>query len=403
MKIVSFSRVVPYEGIPHAGGAYYLAHLRRLLTKHDVTVLAPNTVRNRAALKDYDLSARVILVGATTSTGLTKWALKVLGELRPASSPIEVSQAVRADKQIRSILRNADVIEFQWSENASLVRQVSRINRASRKIVIMHDVLQQKYQRRLRSEAGFKKRIRALLAYLSAVILEPNRLRRCDAVIVFSEKDKDLLAVAKTLAPIIVVPPPLTAGDTSCVHPRVPYRVLFTGAMDRPENDQGIRWFIQECWPRIKSFHPSATLIIAGSSPTEKLFQLASQDNSISVTGYVPDLEPYYVESSLFVVPLFQGAGVKFKTISAMLHGLPVVSTTVGAEGVGPDRLFGAIADDASHFSAAVSRLLTDSVLWEEVSEKSSQWASQAYGLKRFHQALDEALDYATADLRSQF
>lgn len=394
MKIVSFSRVVPFEGIPHAGGAYYHHHLNHLLTRHDVVIVAPNTPRNRSAVERFQSNAEVILVGNENPRIAVKWMLRIQAELRPASAPFEVYRFIRENERLRNILRTADVVEFQWSEYSSLIGEVNNVNPKAKKIVVMHDVLQQKYQRRLATDRAFKKRIRALLAYVSAMLLEPRRLRQCDSIIVFSKKDKDLLERARTRASIVIVPPPLSIAHADGLASRDPFSVLFTGAMDRPENDQGIRWFIEKCWPSVRQIHPSATLTIAGAYPTEKLLELASQDPSISVTGYVAELEPYYIKSSLFVVPLFQGAGVKFKTISAMLHGLPVISTTVGAEGVGPPGLFGAISDEAGEFALAVNRVLGDSFLWMEISEKSSEWASRTYGLGRFHERLDHAFDF---------
>lgn len=392
MKIVSFSKVVPYEGVPHAGGEYYLHHIESLASDYEITIIAPNTARNREAKERFRLPARVFLVNdIVNSPGRKRFLRKVLDELRPVSAPAYLHRALRTDHDLRQIVRDANIAEFQWSESASVIGRVKRINSDARRIVVMHDVLQQKFRRRLATANTLKPRARALIGFVSARILEPRRLLLGDDVIVFSKKDKQLIESAVGPDRIFVIPPPLQFSNAQKVPSRTPFSVLFTGAMDRPENDLGIRWFIKNCWPSILSQHPGARLTIAGAAPSQELLELASGYHSISVTGYVDSLDPFYASASVFVVPLFQGAGVKFKAISAMLHGVPIVSTVIGAEGVAPTSFFGAVTNDAESFTKAVNALLGGGPLWQEVSETSQEWALRNYGMDVFHNALKRA------------
>jgi glycosyltransferase involved in cell wall biosynthesis len=390
MKVVSFSRVVPYDGIPHAGGEYYLHHIRHLANKHEVVVVAPDSPRNRAALESYNCPAQVIL---TLRQKLISPFAKVQEELRPASAPRALAHAIRSNSDLQLLIKSADAVEFQWSENASLIKDVRKLNAGLRVVTVMHDVLQQKYKRRVSTERGLKRRARAILAYASSALLEPKRLRQSDEVIVFSAKDKELVEASGTRAPVTVVPPPLHVspelGNTS----KNTSEVLFTGAMDRPENNHGILWFIEKCWPEVRKAHPAAILTVAGASPSERLLELSAADSSISVTGYVDSLDPFYLRSRLFIVPLFQGAGIKFKTITAMLHGLPVVATTVGAEGVGPAKHFAHITDNSDDFSESVIRVLNSPEPREHISGSTREWAVKTYGLDQFHASLSEVYD----------
>lgn len=395
MKVVSFSRVVPYEGIPHAGGEYYLQHLRHLASEHDVIVVAPDSPRNRSALAQYNCPAPILLIGSDRPKSLLgKLIVKVLDEARPASAPMSLMRALRSNDELRRALHTADVAEFQWSENGSLSSSVIQLNARIRIVTVMHDVLQQKFLRRVITERKPKRRVRALLGMASAYLLEPRRLRRSDTVIVLSEKDRALVAKSATSARIAVVPPPLQADLRSSDATTAPYSVLFTGAMDRPENDQGILWFIENCWPTVRSALPAASLVVAGASPSPSLLKAASEDASINVTGFVHSLEPFYMSCGLFIVPLFQGAGVKFKTIAAMLHGLPVVSTEIGAEGVGTVEHFASITNNADQFARSVIEGLTGSPHMRAAARTGQEWALSTYGLAQFKSTLSEV--YAT-------
>lgn len=390
LKIVSFSRVVPFEGIPHAGGEYYLRHLDCLLEKHEVLVVVPDSKRNREAL-DRNMSAASFVLAPELTSRIPLGALvsRLMAELFPVSAPMALVAALRTNRQVINAIREADIVEFQWSENSSLMEQVRTLNDNVRTIVVMHDILKQKYARRLTTATTLKTRIRARVAYFSAFLLESRRLRGADAVITLSEKDRQLVTDSKGRPPTYVVSPPLSAiGDVEKSE-RIPFSVLFTGAMNRPENDHGIQWFVEQCWPMVIRSLPSATLTIAGADPSDKLLSLVADQPSILVTGYVEDLDILYTRSSAFVVPLFQGAGVKFKTITAMLNGLPVISTIVGAEGVGDSALYSAVTDSPDDFSAALIRVLSDHEHWRFLSNRALHWSNDNYGTAKFQASLD--------------
>ncbi|MBE7212829.1 MAG: glycosyltransferase, partial [Gluconacetobacter diazotrophicus] len=107
--------------------------------------------------------------------------------------------------------------------------------------------------------------------------------------------------------------------------------------------------------------HPDATALIVGNEPPAEVRALADADPRVLVTGFVPELEPWYARSRVSLSPLRYGAGVKGKIVGAMQQGLPVVTTACGNEGIqlrnGVEAL---IADDAAGLAAAVSALLSD-------------------------------------------
>jgi glycosyltransferase involved in cell wall biosynthesis len=132
-----------------------------------------------------------------------------------------------------------------------------------------------------------------------------------------------------------------------------PFRILFVGSMDYHANIDAVLWFASEIWPRIAPRLPGRKFTIVGRRPPEAVRALAS--DSIEVTGTVPDVRPYYREAVLSVAPLRVGGGSRLKILESMAARVPMVSTTIGAEGLeieaGKDYLR---ADDPAGFAEAV-------------------------------------------------
>ena len=120
-----------------------------------------------------------------------------------------------------------------------------------------------------------------------------------------------------------VVAPPVTKG----------HDFAFVGSMDWLPNQQGVLWFVNEILPLIRKRRPQATFAVVGRTPPSSITALG-KDPGITITGTVPDVRPYFWESAASVVPLLVGGGTRLKIYEAMAASSPVVSTTVGAEGL---------------------------------------------------------------------
>ncbi len=155
-----------------------------------------------------------------------------------------------------------------------------------------------------------------------------------------------------------------------------PFRITFLGGLHWPPNASGINWFAQEIWPSVRAQCPDAVLTIIGKSPPPEL----SEVEGCEVTGYVADPSAYLVETAAFVVPLWAGGGMRVKVLDAWNWGLPVVATTIGAEGIrytpGQDLL---IADDPAEFAAAVIRVWRDRSLADSLVEAGRLVVEQNY------------------------
>ena len=146
--------------------------------------------------------------------------------------------------------------------------------------------------------------------------------------------------------------------------------LLFVGHYAHSPNEDAVCYFVKKILPLIRQDIPGVVFYMVGSHITETVQSLASRD--VVAVGYVPDLTPYLDGCRVFVAPLRYGAGIKGKIGQSMGFGLPVVTTSIGAEGMNLiDGQHVLIADSPAAFARAVVRLYTDDLLWEEMSQNA--------------------------------
>jgi glycosyltransferase involved in cell wall biosynthesis len=112
------------------------------------------------------------------------------------------------------------------------------------------------------------------------------------------------------------------------------HRVTFIGGLHYPPNAQGICWFAEHVFPHVLQQAPQAVLTVIGKQPPPALQRLGLPPQNLEITGFVEQVEPYLVETAAFVAPLLAGGGMRVKIIDGWRWGMPVISTTIGAEGI---------------------------------------------------------------------
>ena len=169
--------------------------------------------------------------------------------------------------------------------------------------------------------------------------------------------------------------------------------MVFVGSFNHTPNADAVQWFVAEVLPLITKELPQARLHIVGANPPKNITQLAS--TSVAVHGFVEDLDTFFGKMSLSVVPLRFGAGMKGKVGSALRCGLPVVSTSIGCEGMDLQPEEGVLIADSPHtFSEAVMKALTCKQTWHELSGKGNDACKRLWGkevtVKKFQSILKD-------------
>jgi O-antigen biosynthesis protein len=146
--------------------------------------------------------------------------------------------------------------------------------------------------------------------------------------------------------------------------------LLFIGNLAHRPNEDAVLFFLREVYPLVRNSLANIGLDIIGDFGSDAI--KAYDSENVRVRGYVPDVEPYLRNARVFVAPLRFGAGIKGKVGEAMAHGLPVVTTSIGAEGFGLTHgLDVMIGDDPASFAEAIQQLYSEKELWQRVADSS--------------------------------
>jgi glycosyltransferase involved in cell wall biosynthesis len=174
----------------------------------------------------------------------------------------------------------------------------------------------------------------------------------------------------------------------------VPNRLVFTATMNYGPNAEAAIHFATHIWPQVRAAIPDATLKIVGHGPPAPVRQLG-QRPGITVTGSVPDVRPYLASAQAVVVPLRIGGGTRLKIVEALAMAKPVVTTTLGAEGlaVEPGRHL-LIADDPDAFASDVIALLRDPARRASLAHAGRALVEERYDWGAIGAQLDDALHH---------
>lgn len=156
--------------------------------------------------------------------------------------------------------------------------------------------------------------------------------------------------------------------------------VIFCGAMDYSPNVDALRWFFDDIHARLRTLVPDVRILIVGKNPLPEVKAYASRPG-VTVTGGVPDVRPYYRQAWMQMVPLRIGGGTRLKIVESLAVGTPVVSTTIGAQGLDLEHNTNVLlADDAAAFAAEIARACQDSGLRQRLETAGIATARARFG-----------------------
>ncbi|MDO4536182.1 MAG: glycosyltransferase [Clostridium perfringens] len=234
---------------------------------------------------------------------------------------------VRVKNKIKELvkLNNYDYILVDYTQNSLYINDIKKCNYNGKIILIEQDVSFLGYKRKYDNAKSKLSRLMYKFEYNRLKTFETNIAKRFDVVLTLNEKDAKLLDSNN-----IKIIKPFVKDWNVKQREHTGFNIMFWGAMNRKENEEAVYNFVNNIWPLVH--RENTKFYIIGANPSEKIKRLACE--SVVVTGFVDSPKEYFEIMDLSVVPLTLGAGIKIKVLESLANGIPVVTTSIGAEGI---------------------------------------------------------------------
>jgi glycosyltransferase involved in cell wall biosynthesis len=380
---------------PTRGGGQIrtLETLKRLHPRHEIHFAAldfPEPGAGGQHSSEYCTRAYAIPHSVPTA-GAPYAAAAFAGLFSPLPLAVLRFRSVALQRKVETLLRQErfDAVVCDFLSAAASMPDLSGV------ILFQHNV-ESIIWKRTAQHAGpllhqlyFRDQHRRMLAY------EKRVCQAVKSIVAVSEDDAGAMQSLYAAQRVQVVPTgvDLNYFTPPAARPPATTDLLFVGSMNWHPNVDGVRWFATEILPLIRRRRPECSLAIVGRRPARDISRLAEADSRIHVSGTVDDVRPYLWEAAVSIVPLRIGGGTRLKIYEAMAARIPVVSTTVGAEGLDVrDGENIALADSPAAFAERCLALLDDADARRAQSEAAWEMVSTCYSwdvaARRFEQLL---------------
>lgn len=358
-------------------------HLARVLAhRASVTLLAfADELPNLDELEAF--CTRVITVRRESGYTFSKI---VRGSIGRTPLPVLNYTTEEMKRTLTRVLEESDfdLVQIESIHLAEYLPIIRAARSRPRVICDWHNVESELMERYSEREANLLRRAYAKQTVRKMRELERRTLLEFDAHVVVSQRDAAQLRRINPESRIFVIENGVDTAHYSGLADKrksrdVPRRVLFVGSMDYHANCDAVIDFARNVWPLLRARLPESVFTILGRNPSAEVRQLASIPG-VEVTGTVDDVRPFYEEALAAVVPLRVGGGSRLKILEAMAAGVPVISTSLGAEGLEVRREENIlIAETPLEFCNALTRIVEDPDLSERLVANGRALVNQQY------------------------
>jgi len=365
--------------------------LRRLARRHDLALLCYGDREGRAA--NVVRSAGIELHTVTPLPELKGWQL-YLSLLVNLFSPRPYSVSKHDTRRFREQLRRLagrnqiDLIHFEWTPYARFADEIAGIPT----LMMAHNIEAQIWARRARHSRTFLERIYFGLQGRKMASFERRAMERADAVATVTDLDLNQVRNWGIRSPALVENGvDLDEFSPSQEQPAA-LEILCLSSLDWFPNVDGVNYLIDEVMPLIVARMPAVRLRIVGRRPPKGLQDKIARLPWLDFVGEVSDVRPWLARASVVIVPLRIGGGSRIKILEALAMGKPVVSTTIGAEGLavsGETHLL--LADSPEELARRTIELLKSPELGPRLGEQGRKLVQERYSWDRAADALEAA------------
>jgi glycosyltransferase involved in cell wall biosynthesis len=367
MRVLMVSEAVPY--LPcHDGFRLIPANLiRNLSDRHEIHLIALSHDGEGAELSEWPRPYCGSVSIIRSNHGVRAKVRTITGGIDPALERCTLDAVAKV---------RPDLLHLEGGGLAALLRSTRRELPG---ILSIHDSRALRFREFARYAVGARERFRLKLFSVMARRQERQWFGYADRVVVTSPSDAEALSAVLNAQRIAVIPNGVDLEYFAYRPAPEPGRIVFTGSMNWPPNEDAAEHFARDILPAVRSRFPDATFWIVGADPSPRVRNLANIAG-VNVTGTVADIRPWIWSAAVYASPLRFGLGVKNKILEAMACGAAIVATTRSLSGTplvdGRDAM---VADDDTKFADAVVRVLSDSELRNSLAREARRKAEVEY------------------------
>ncbi|MGE0020624.1 MAG: glycosyltransferase family 4 protein [Draconibacterium sp.] len=377
MNILQITNKVPYP--VKDGGAIACMNLTRGFSflGHKVTIVAMNTVKHNITLREIPDAIKELadfkLINVPARISPVSALLNLVFSKKPYNAVRFISGTFA--NELRKILQanEYDIIQLEGlyvCPYIPLIRQYSKAKIVYRAHNIEHEI----WSRTAVMAKGIEKWYLKILAK-RIKLFETQLLNKYDLLVPITERDGSILDKLGNKKPRHVSQ---TGIDSSMLIPNVKHLVHPTlfhiGSLEWAPNQEGLVWFIENCWPDIRRKYPDLQFFIAGRNAPDWFKKKMNQPNVVFL-GEIADAYEFINSKSIMVVPLHSGSGMRIKIIEGMALGKPIVTTAVGTEGISTTSgLNIVIAENAQGFVNSIAELIENHEFFENISRNAIEY-----------------------------
>ncbi len=377
--------------------------IKYLDERHDVTLLTYFRPDERLAVEDlrHQLCGTVHAVPSQASVHVNRRTAQAASMLSSVSHQTRTYATPRLQAKLDELLtggRPYDVVLIEQSHLGGL-----RLDKAGPALVVLdeHNIEYELFKRMSESEQSWVRRLFCREEYRKFRREEERVWQSVDAISITSEREAQIVREQVPGKAVMSVP---NGVDTDRVRPTSeapkPGSLVFVGIMSYRPNVDGIVYFAREVLPKVCARVPSAHLTIVGAGWSDEIASLAGPH--VTITGFVPDVRPHIAQASAMVIPLRMGSGTRLKVLEGLAAGKPLVSTSIGCEGIAVrDGEHLLIGDDPETFAQQVVRVLNEPDLAQALSRGGRALVEEQYSWQRIVGGLEEFCLTRLADKRA--
>lgn len=344
--VISFC--VPYDKVSHAGGKTHNYYLKKINEEKDIDVslisFGVDSDRLKLDLDGYHIKNHIFYIENNKLSKIKRGILNLTSKYNPFDKYGNMLPKYYENSVIGKLMElkkkgeKVDIFILEWTQMVFLAPKINKLFPDSKIIASEHDVSYLGVKRKYEFAKKSKDKNKLKRFYTNVKEQELNALRQCEWVFPHNKKDEKLLindGIDKAKVQSIV---PFYDDYSKIVRQSDGKSIIFYGAMARPENYLSAIWFIDNVMANIYSL--GVDFVIVGSNPAKELLDAAKEFNqkagreAVKLTGFVLQVNPYFEKAVCMVAPLVLGAGIKVKIIEALCGGVPVITNSIGIEGI---------------------------------------------------------------------